>query len=137
MKYLKYIALGIFFGIVSTKSELISWFRIYEMFRFESFHMYGTIGSAVLLSYISNQCIRRFNIKDIQGEPIFFSQKEKSVTRYILGGMIFGVGWALTGACPGSLYVLVGNGAYMVLVVILFALMGTWLYGLLRDKLPH
>lgn len=137
MKYLKFIGLGILFGIVFTKSEIISWYRIYEMFRFESFHMYGIIGSAVVLSALGTFLIKRSNIKDINGEPIVFTPKEPSVKRYLFGGTVFGMGWALTGACPGPLYVLIGNGAYMVLVIIFSALMGTWLYGYFRDKLPH
>ncbi|MGB0805226.1 MAG: DUF6691 family protein [Salibacteraceae bacterium] len=137
MKYLKYIGLGIVFGIMFTKAEIISWFRIYEMFRFESFHMYGVIGSAVVLSLISNQIIKRVGAKDIDGNPIVFSPKESGFARYIIGGTIFGMGWALTGACPGPLYTLVGVGAYMALIVIFFAIVGTWMYGLLKDKLPH
>jgi uncharacterized membrane protein YedE/YeeE len=137
MQYLKYIGLGIVFGIMFTKAEIISWFRIYEMFRFESFHMYGVIGSAVTLSFIANQVIKRVGIKDIGGNPIVFSPKESGVTRYIIGGTIFGMGWALTGACPGPLYTLVGAGGYMAIVIIFFAAVGTWLYGYFRDKLPH
>jgi uncharacterized membrane protein YedE/YeeE len=137
MQYLKYIGLGVVFGIMFTKSEVISWFRIYEMFRFESFHMYGIIGSAVALSAISTAIIKKVGIKDVGGNPIVFSPKEPGLARYILGGTIFGMGWALTGACPGPLYTLVGNGAYMAIVVILAAVLGTWLYGLLKDKLPH
>ena len=137
MQYLKYIGVGIVFGIMFTKAEIISWFRIYEMFRFESFHMYGVIGSAVMLSLLANQVIKRVGIKDIGGNPIVFSPKEKGITRYIIGGTIFGMGWALTGACPGPLYTLVGVGAYMAVVVIFFAIVGTWFYGLVKDKLPH
>jgi len=137
MQYLKYIGLGIVFGIMFTKAEIISWYRIYEMFRFESFHMYGIIGSAVILSAISTTIIKKVGIKDIGGNPIVFSPKAMSIPRYLFGGTIFGMGWALTGACPGPLYTLIGNGAYMAIVVIVFAVIGTWLYGLLRDKLPH
>lgn len=137
MQYLKYIGVGIVFGVMFTKAEIISWFRIYEMFRFESFHMYGVIGSAVILCLIANQIIKRFGIKDIGGNPIVFSPKENGFVRYIVGGTIFGMGWAVTGACPGPLYTLVGNGAYMALVVIFFAIVGTWLYGYFKDKLPH
>jgi uncharacterized membrane protein YedE/YeeE len=137
MQYLKYIGLGIVFGIMFTKAEIISWFRIYEMFRFESFHMYGIIGSAVVLSAISTMVIKKVGIKDIGGNPIVFSPKEMGWRRYILGGSIFGMGWALTGACPGPLYVLLGNGAIMVVVIILAAVLGTWLYGYFSDKLPH
>lgn len=137
MQYLKYIGLGIVFGIMFTKAEIISWFRIYEMFRFESFHMYGVIGSAVVLSAISNMIIKKNGIKDIGGNPIVFSPKEMGWRRYIFGGSIFGMGWALTGACPGPLYVLLGNGAIVVSVIILSAVCGTWLYGYFSEKLPH
>ena len=137
MKNLKFVLLGLLFGIMFTKAEIISWFRIFEMFRFESFHMYGIIGSAVLLAFVSNQLIRKFHVKSFTGEEIQFGKKEFSIPRYLFGGIIFGIGWALTGACPGPLYVLVGNGAIMVLVVIISAVFGTYLYGLLRDKLPH
>ena len=137
MQYLKYIGLGIVFGIMFTKAEIISWYRIYEMFRFESFHMYGIIGSAVILSAISTAVIKKVGIKDIGGNPIVFSPKNMSIPRYLFGGTIFGMGWALTGACPGPLYTLIGNGAYMAIVIIISAVIGTWLYGLLRNKLPH
>lgn len=137
MQYLKYIGLGIVFGIMFTKAEIISWFRIYEMFRFESFHMYGVMGSAVVLSLISTMIIKKVGIKDIGGNPIVFSPKDNGWRRYIMGGSIFGMGWALTGACPGPLYVLLGNGALMVIVIILSAVAGTWLYGYFSDKLPH
>lgn len=137
MQYLKYIGLGIVFGIMFTKAEIISWFRIYEMFRFESFHMYGVMGSAVVLSIISTTIIKKVGIKDIGGNPIVFSPKDTGWRRYIMGGSIFGMGWALTGACPGPLYVLLGNGAFMVIVIILSAVAGTWLYGYFSDKLPH
>ncbi|MFT4752962.1 MAG: putative membrane protein YedE/YeeE [Salibacteraceae bacterium] len=137
MKYLKFIILGIVFGIMFTKAEIISWFRIYEMFRFESFHMYGVIGSAVILSVLSNQIIKRVGVKDVYGNPIVFSPKESGLVRYIIGGTIFGMGWALTGACPGPLYTLIGNGAFMAIVIIFFAIVGTWVYGVLKNKLPH
>lgn len=137
MSYLKYIFLGIVFGIMFTKAEIISWFRIYEMFRFESFHMYGVIGSAVILSALSTLMIKKLKVKDIGGNPIVFSPKAMSIPRYLFGGIIFGLGWALTGACPGPLYTLIGNGAYMAIVIIIAAIFGTFLYGLVRDKLPH
>lgn len=137
MSYLKYISLGIVFGIMFTKAEIISWFRIYEMFRFESFHMYGIIGSAVILSAISTWVIKKLQVKDVGGNPIVFSPKAMSIPRYLFGGIIFGLGWALTGACPGPLYTLLGNGAFMAIVIIISAVIGTYLYGLLRDKLPH
>lgn len=137
MKYLKFLLIGVVFGIMFTKAEIISWYRIYEMFRFESFHMYGVIGSAVVLSIISNQIIKRFKVKNVEGEVIEFAPKDKGFARYIIGGTIFGMGWALTGACPGPLYTLVGVGAYMAVVIIFFAVVGTYLYGVFKDKLPH
>lgn len=137
MKYLKFILLGIVFGIMFTKAEIISWFRIYEMFRFESFHMYGVIGSAVILSASATWLMKRFKIKNIEGHLITFGEKEKSVTRYLVGGTIFGFGWALTGACPGPMYTLIGNGAYMAIVMIVAAAFGTFIYGVLKSKLPH
>ena len=137
MKYLKFLAVGIFFGIVLAKGEIISWYRIYEMFRFESFHMYGVIGSAVFLGILIVQLIKRSGMKSIDQEKIKFDPKEKSFSRYILGGTIFGLGWALSGACPGPMYILVGYGYLSILVVLLGAVGGTFIYGLFRDKLPH
>ena len=137
MKYLKYLAVGIFFGIVLSKGEIISWYRIYEMFRFESFHMYGVIGSAVFLGVLIVQFIKRTKMKSISKEEIEFIPKDKSFWRYILGGTIFGLGWALSGACPGPMYILVGYGYPAILIVLLGAVGGTFIYGLLREKLPH
>lgn len=137
MKYLKFILLGILFGIVATKSEIISWYRIQEMFRFESFHMYGVIGSAVVLGVIIVALIKRLQLKNIQGDVIQFNPKAMSVPRYLIGGTIFGLGWAMTGACPGPMFTLVGNGVLVMLVAVAFALLGTYVYGMLRDKLPH
>ena len=137
MKYLKFLSVGIFFGILLVKSEAVSWFRIFEMFRFESFHMYGIIGSAVVLGAIGIALIKKFNIKDLSGTPIAIPDKAKNYTSAIIEGSIFGLGWALAGACPGPMYVLVGTGAMSMLIVIGAALLGTFAYGLLRDKLPH
>ncbi len=137
MRTIIYLAIGIFFGIVLFKSEAASWFRIYEMFQFASFHMYGIIGSAVGLGIIVVQLIKRFSIKSIYGEKISIAPKEKSYSRYILGGIIFGLGWALAGACPGPMFVLAGAGYLPILIVIAASILGTFLYGLLRDKLPH
>ena len=137
MKYIKYLLLGTVFGIVLTKAELISWFRIYEMFRFEAFHMYGVIGSAVVLGIVITQIIKRTKMKALSGDPIVITPKKFSVPRYLIGGTIFGLGWALTGACPGPLFVQVGNGYLVMLVAIASGLLGTYVYGLLRDKLPH
>ncbi|MBT8295118.1 MAG: YeeE/YedE family protein [Gramella sp.] len=137
MRVIGYLFTGILFGIVMFKSEAASWFRIYEMFQFQAFHMYGIIGSALVLGVIGIQIIKRKNAKDFNGEEIQFSPKEKSFSRYMFGGIIFGLGWALAGACPGPIYTLIGAGYVSVIVVFLSALLGTFLYGLLRDKLPH
>ena len=124
-------------GIVMSKSEVISWYRIYEMFRFESFHMYGIIGSAVAVGVIGVALIKKYKLKDLSGKPIEFHDKEKSIARYLIGGTIFGLGWAMTGACPGPMFVLLGYGVYAIAIVIASAILGTFLYGLLRSKLPH
>ena len=137
MKSLGYLVIGVLFGITMYKSEAASWFRIYEMFRFASFHMYGIIGTAVALGIVIIATIKKFNIKDFNGAPIFFEPKEKSVPRYALGGFIFGLGWALAGACPGPMFTLVGAGFLSLLVVIASAILGTFVYGLIRNKLPH
>jgi uncharacterized membrane protein YedE/YeeE len=137
MKAIKFILAGILFGIIMSKSEAISWYRIQEMFRFQSFHMYGIIGTAVLLGSVAVFLIKRYNIKDYKGQPIVFSDKAKSYPRYIIGGTIFGLGWALTGACPGPMFVNVGYEYLGMLIVILGALAGTYLYGLIKERLPH
>lgn len=135
MKYLKFLFVGIIFGIVLVKSEAVSWYRIYEMFKFESFHMYGIIGTAIITGILL--LLLSKNFKNINGGLMVVPKKEKGLTRYILGGSIFGLGWALSGACPGPMYILVGTGAFSILIVILAAILGTYVYGLLRDKLPH
>ena len=137
MQYLKFIAIGILFGVVMVKAEIISWYRIFEMFRFESFHMYGIIGSAVVLGAIGTYLIKSKKAKSLDGNQIVFSPKNMSIPRYLIGGIIFGLGWALVGACPGPMFVLLGAGYLPILVVIVGALAGTFLYGLLRHKLPH
>ena len=137
MRYLAFLLIGMFFGITMFKSEAASWFRIYEMFNFQSFHMYGIIGSALILGVIGIQIIKRKKMKDVNGDPIQFTPKDKSFSRYMFGGIIFGLGWALTGACPGPIYVLIGAGFAPVILVFLSAILGTFVYGLLRDKLPH
>ena len=137
MKYIKYLLLGTVFGIVLTKAELISWFRIYEMFKFQAFHMYGVIGSAVVIGIIITQIIKRTRMKALSGDPIIIQPKQFSITRYLVGGIIFGLGWAMTGACPGPLFVQVGNGFLVMIVAIASGLLGTYVYGLLRNKLPH
>ncbi len=136
MRHLKFLLSGIFFGILLTKAEVISWFRIQEMFRFQSFHMYGIIGSAVAVGMISVLLIKKFNIKTIQGEPVRIEPK-KYHKGYFPGGVIFGLGWALTGACPGPLYALVGNGYTVMIAALLAAMAGTFTYGVLKNKLPH
>lgn len=119
------------------KSEAASWFRIYEMFHFQSFHMYGIMGSALGLGIIITQSIKKINIKSFYGEKIVFTPKEKGFSRYIIGGILFGLGWALAGACPGPIYTLIGVGYLPMIIVVISAIFGTFLYGLLKDKLPH
>ena len=137
MRTLTYLSIGILFGITMFKSEAASWFRIYEMFRFESFHMYGIIGSALVLGVVMVQAIKRFNIKSFYGEEIVFNPKEKGFSRYMFGGIIFGLGWALAGACPGPMFTLIGAGYTAIFIVLISAVVGTFLYGVLKDKLPH
>jgi len=137
MKYIKYSLLGIFFGIVMTKSEAVSWFRIQEMFRFESFHMYGIIGTAVIIGAIVTFLMKRANMNSIEGTPLSLKDKDFSIPRYLIGGTLFGLGWAMTGACPGPMFTLVGHGVWSILIVIASAVFGTYVYGLLRDRLPH
>ena len=137
MKFIKFLVLGTLFGIVMAKSEAFSWFRIQEMFRFQAFHMYGIIGTAVILGAIGVALIKKYKIRDISGNPINFYPKEKSVLRYLIGGTIFGLGWALSGACPGPMVVNIGYGYLSMIVVFVFAIVGTYLYGIIKDKLPH
>ena len=137
MKFLKFLFVGIFFGIVLVKSEAVSWYRIFEMFKFQSFHMYGIIGSAVGLGIIFLWIFRKYKVKSIEGNQINLLPKEKGFTRYILGGTLFGLGWALAGACPGPMYILLGTGVSSMLLVIAAALLGTFVYGLLENRLPH
>jgi uncharacterized membrane protein YedE/YeeE len=137
MKFIKFLLLGIVFGIVMAKSEAISWFRIQEMFRFQAFHMYGIIGTAVTLGVIGVWTIKTFKLRDFHGNPIQFYPKEKAMIRYLAGGIIFGLGWALSGACPGPMVVNIGYGFLSMGIVFLFAILGTYLYGYLKDKLPH
>lgn len=132
----KYMAIGIVFGIVFVKAEVISWYRIQEMFRLLSFHMYGVIGVAVLVGVVSVWLIKKFNIKTIHGEKIEFHPKKFNKGQ-IYGGLLFGLGWALTGACPGPLFAQIGTGVFVTAVVVLSAIAGTWTYGYFRDKLPH
>jgi len=136
MKNIRYLILGVVFGIILTKAEVISWFRIQEMFRFQSFHMYGIIGAAVVVGALMVLLIRRTKMKSIDGERIVLQDKPMN-KGVIIGGTIFGLGWALTGACPGPLYALVGSGATVMVVGLLSALFGTWVYGALQKRLPH
>ena len=137
MRQVIFLFIGIIFGIVMFKSEAASWFRIYEMFQFKSFHMYGIIGSALALGVGMIQLIKRYQLKSAFGEPIVIPDKTKSFYRYSLGGIIFGLGWGLSGACPGPIFTLLGAGFLPIAVVLVFAVVGTWIYGLLMDKLPH
>ena len=137
MKHLKFLLVGIFFGIVLVKSEAVSWYRIYEMFRFQSFHMYGIIGTAIGTGILFLQLSKRFNINSLNGKQIAVPLKDRGFTRYIVGGTIFGFGWALIGACPGPMYILVGTGVFSMLIVLAAATIGTFIYGMLRNKLPH
>ncbi len=133
---LKFLVMGLFFGILLVKSEVISWFRIQEMFHLQSFHMYGVIGSAVITGIISVSIIKHYNIKTISGEKIVIPSKKFNKGQ-IYGGLLFGFGWALTGACPGPMFAQIGTGALVIIVSLLSAIAGTWSYGLLREKLPH
>ena len=137
MKNLKFLIIGIVFGIILSKSEVVSWYRIYEMFKFQSFHMYGVIGSAVGIGIVLMQLIKKEIIKDFQGNPIHIKPKGEGFIRTFVGGSIFGLGWALAGACPGPIFVLIGFGMSSILVVLLGAVLGTFLYGLLSQKLPN
>ncbi|WP_430614961.1 DUF6691 family protein [Flavobacterium sp. JP2137] len=137
MKKFTYLLLGLFFGIAMFKSGASSWFRIFEMFQFDSFHMYGIIGSALVLGVIAVQYIKRNRVRDVSGNPIVFQDKKKGIVRYMAGGTIFGLGWALGGACPGPMFALLGAGFLPLAVAIIGALLGTWIYGLIQNKLPH
>lgn len=137
MKKLVYIVLGVIFGMAMYKAEAASWFRIYEMFSFQSFHMYGFMATALLIGLPAVQYFKRKKVKDVKGEEIIIAPKNKSIPRYLIGGIIFGIGWALIGACPGPIFVLIGSGLYSMLIVAAFAVLGTYLYGLVKDKLPH
>ena len=137
MKFFKFLLVGILFGIVMAKSEAFSWFRIQEMFRFHAFHMYGIMGTAVVLGVIGVALIKHYQIRDISGNPIQFHPKDKSIVRYLVGGSIFGLGWALAGSCPGPIVVNIGYGYISLAVVFIFALLGTFIYGILKDRLPQ
>jgi uncharacterized membrane protein YedE/YeeE len=134
--HIKYFFTGIAFGILLVKAEVISWFRILEMFRLQSFHMYGVIGSAVAVGMLSVWLIKKFKVKTIYGESIEIHKKPFSKGQ-VYGGVLFGLGWAITGACPGPLYAQIGAGATVTIVTLLSAVAGTWVYGKFRDNLPH
>lgn len=137
MKNISFFAVGIFFGIIMTKSEAISWFRIQEMFRFESFHMYGIIGTAVVLGAIAMWAMKRFKVKTLRDTFVTYTPMKLSIPRHLLAGSIFGLGWALVGCCPGPMYVMLGQGYWIMGVVILGAVLGTYTYGAVMNKLPH
>ncbi|MCF6133224.1 DUF6691 family protein [Flavobacterium wongokense] len=137
MKYIKYILVGFIFGIVLTKAEAVSWYRIYEMFQFQSFHMYGIIMTAIAVGVIGVQIIKKQQLKDIEGKPIEIQDKEKGSARYWIGGVLFGLGWAMVGACPGPIFIMLGAGFISVGLILIGAVLGTFLYGVLKDKLPH
>ena len=137
MKYIKFLFVGILFGIVMSKAEIISWFRIYEMFKFQSFHMYGIIGSAVVLGIVSMYFFKKKVVKTFEGNEIHVTAKKKGLIRNLFGGILFGLGWALAGACPGPMFVLIGKGVISILVVILGATLGAFFYGLFKNKIPH
>ena len=137
IKYIKFFLIGIFFGIVLVKSEAVSWYRIFEMFKFQSFHMYGIIGTAVSTGILLIWLSKKAGLKTTEGALLQVPLKDRGWKRYIIGGSIFGLGWALSGACPGPMYILVGTGVFSVLIVIIAAMFGTFVYGLLKDKLPH
>ena len=137
MKNIKFLIVGILFGIVLSKAEVISWYRIYEMFKFQSFHMYGVIGTAVVLGMILVFFFKKGRIKTYLGDKITVEPKQKGFTRNILGGTIFGLGWALAGACPGPMFILLGRGAMAMVIVIIGALLGAFFYHAIKGKLPH
>ncbi|HMQ47792.1 MAG TPA: YeeE/YedE thiosulfate transporter family protein [Saprospiraceae bacterium] len=137
MRLISFFSVGILFGIIMTKSEAVSWFRIHEMFRFESFHMYGIIGTAVVLGAIIIAAMKRFKIKTLSRSMVSYTPMALSVKRHLLAGSIFGLGWALIGACPGPMFVLMGQGFGIMAVVLASATLGTYAYGIFQNKLPH
>ena len=137
MKYVRFLIMGILFGIILSKGEIISWYRIQEMFRFQSFHMFGVIGSAVLFGILTIQFIKRTKLKDYNGKQISVSTQEPGYTRNLIGGTIFGLGWAITGACPGPLFILVGHQGWVFILAILGAVAGTFTYGVIERYLIH
>jgi uncharacterized protein len=134
---LKYFITGVFFGIVLIKAEVISWFRIQEMFHFQSFHMYGIIGSAVVVGVLSVFVMKKLSLKSLEGTVIDPKPKPTQYKAHLFGGIVFGLGWALTGACPGPVYALIGAGLWPYTIILISAILGTFVYGILQDKLPH
>lgn len=135
---IRYLLLGTLFGFILIKSEVVSWFRVQEMFRFDDIHMFGIIGLAIVVGMLSIQLIKRFNVSDMNGEPISIPPKDPSqVTRYIVGGSLFGLGWALLGACPAPMFALLGSGVTIMIIPITAAIAGTYTYGMIKDRLPH
>ena len=137
MRTLGYLFAGLLLGVTMFKSEAASWFRIFEMFQFKAFHMYGIIGTAVILGVIVVYLIKKYRVKSLNGNPISFQPKDMSIARYLIGGLIFGLGWGLAGACPGPMFTLLGAGYPSLLIVIVFAVLGTFIYGVIKHKLPH
>ncbi len=137
MALLRYLVLGFLFGIIMTKTEVVSWYRIQEMFRFDSIHMYGVIGTAVIVGALGILLLKRSGVKAVTGNDLKLTPKKMEVPRLLLGGTIFGLGWAFTGACPGPLYTLLGFGIGVILVVIVSAILGAFVYGAVKSKLPH
>ncbi len=137
MKYLKYLLVGFFFGIVLTKAEAVSWYRIYEMFQFQSFHMYGIIMTAIGVGVLGIQIIKRYQLKDHDGNLLTIQDKEKGSARYWIGGVLFGLGWAMVGACPGPIFILLGSGFISVGLILIGAIFGTFIYGVIKENLPH
>ena len=137
MKMSCYILVGMLLGFILYKSEAVSWYRIFEMFHFQSFHMFGIIGSAIVSGIIVVQLIKREHMKNVEGQEITIKDKNKSVPRYLIGGFIFGLGWALAGACPAPMFILLGSGYTVFVAYLLAAMTGTFCYGLLRKRLPH
>ena len=137
MKYVRFLILGILFGIILSKSEAISWYRIQEMFRFQDFHMFGIIGTAVVTGIVVIQIIKRSKIKDSQGQYIQVVEQDPGYARNLIGGTIFGLGWAITGACPGPLFILAGHQGWVFIIPLIGAVLGTFTYGMIGNKLPH
>lgn len=137
MRILKFIGIGFYFGLILLKSEAVSWYRIVEMFHFQSFHMFGVIGTAIFTGLISVQVIKRFNLKSFAGEEISLAEKPETPKANILGGVLFGVGWSLVGACTAPLFIQVGLGNWIVAIPLIGAFFGALVYGITRNKLPH